>query len=67
MILDKFTIQTQDSVVTARNKLIGQIHDRSSLFGLRSKPSVLCGEVYEDTFSLCHVRNVGWALPTNHI
>jgi hypothetical protein len=59
MILDKFTIQTQDSVDVARNKLIGQIHDRSSLFTSRSKPSVLCGEVYEDTFSLCHVSGSG--------
>ncbi len=59
MILDKFTIQTQDSVAIARNKLIGQIHDRSSLFTSRSKPSVLCGKVSEDTFSLCRVSGSG--------
>jgi hypothetical protein len=64
MILDKFTIQTQDSVDVARNKLIGQIHDRSSLFTSRSKPSVLCGEVYEDTFSLCHVSGSGQLMTT---
>jgi Mn2+/Fe2+ NRAMP family transporter len=59
MIIDKFTIQTQDSIAIARNKLISQIHDRSSLFRLRGSPSVLCGEVSEDTFSLCCVYGSG--------
>jgi hypothetical protein len=62
MILDKFTIQTQDSVDVAHNKLVGQIHDRSSLSRLRSKPSVLCGEVSSDTFSLCRIGGNGQAM-----
>jgi hypothetical protein len=51
MILDKFTIQTQDSVAIARDKLARQIYDKPSPFELR-----IIGEVSENNFMLYRVQ-----------
>jgi hypothetical protein len=49
MILDTFTIETQDSLATARDKLAQQVY-ANPVFG--SRGSFLIGEVSEDFFSL---------------
>jgi hypothetical protein len=51
MIIDKFTIQTQDSIAIARDKLTLQIHDNHSLLEIR-----LVGKVSENNFRLYRVR-----------
>jgi hypothetical protein len=49
MILDTFTIETQDSLATARDKLSQQVYAKP-VFG--SRGSFLIGEVSEDFFWL---------------
>jgi hypothetical protein len=49
MILDTFTIETEDSIATARDKLAQQVYAKP-VFG--SRGSFLLGEVSEDFFWL---------------
>jgi hypothetical protein len=59
MILDKFTIQTQDSVAIARDKLARQIEATPSPLDLRSNRVRFCGAVSEDTFMLYRIDGGG--------
>jgi hypothetical protein len=56
MILKKFTINTQDSIAEARNKLTCQIDNAPSPFEINSTRDILCGEVTENTFRLIRVK-----------
>jgi hypothetical protein len=62
MIIDKFTIQTQDSIAIARDKLTCQIDDAPSPFEINSTRDILCGEVAENTFRLIRVKGRGHSL-----
>lgn len=59
MVLDTFTIQTQDSIDIAREKLTWQIGDKSSPFTIDSTQVILYGEVSEDGFRLCRIKRRG--------
>lgn len=56
MILNTFTIQTQDSILIARQKLIGKIDASPKLFEYPSNQVTLCGEVSESSFKLSRRR-----------
>ena len=62
MIIDKFTIHTQDSIAEARDKLTYQIDDAPSPFEINSTQDILCGEVTENTFRLIRVKGRGQSL-----
>lgn len=62
MILKKFTINTQDSIAEARDKLTCQIDDAPSPFEINSTRDILCGEVTENTFRLIRVKGRGQSL-----
>jgi hypothetical protein len=62
MILDKFTIQTPDSIDIARDKLARQVEAMPLLFRVRSNRVRLCGGVSSDNFSLCRVDGSGQSL-----
>jgi hypothetical protein len=62
MIIDKFTIHTQDSIAEARDKLTYQIDDAPSPFEINSTRDILCGEVTENTFRLIRVKGRGQSL-----
>jgi hypothetical protein len=64
MILDKFTIQTQDSVAIACDKLARQIDDKPSPFEINSNRVRLCGEVSEDIFRLYRIKGGGLPMST---
>ena len=59
MVLDTFTIQTQDSIDIAREKLAWQIGDKPSPFTINSTQVILYGEVSEDGFRLCRIKGRG--------
>jgi hypothetical protein len=54
MIIDKFTIQTQDSIAIARDRLNSQIDDKPSPFKI-----CMTGQVSGNTFKLYRVRGRG--------
>ncbi len=62
MILDKFTIQTPDSIAIARDKLARQVEAMPVLFRIRSNRVRLCGGVSSDNFSLCRVDGSGQSM-----
>jgi hypothetical protein len=62
MILDKFTIQTPDSIDIARDKLTRQVEAMPLLFRIRSDRVRLCGGVSSDNFSLCRVDGSGQSM-----
>ena len=62
MILKKFTIQTQDSIPIARDKLTLQINDAPSPFEIGSNRDILCGEVSENTFRIIRIKGKGQSL-----
>jgi hypothetical protein len=62
MILKKFTIQTQDSIPVAHDKLILQIDDAPSPFEINSTRDILCGEVTENTFRIIRIKGRGQSL-----
>jgi Mn2+/Fe2+ NRAMP family transporter len=62
MILDKFTIQTPDSIDIARDKLTRQVEAMPLLFRIRSDRVRLCGGVSSDNFSLCRVYGSGQSM-----
>jgi Mn2+/Fe2+ NRAMP family transporter len=62
MILDKFTIQTQDSIAIACDKLTQQVEAMPLLFRIRSNRVRLCGGVSSDNFSLCRVDGSGQSM-----
>jgi hypothetical protein len=59
MIIDKFTIQTPDSIALAHDKLTWHIGDKPSPFTLNSKRVILYGEIYENGFRLCRLLGRG--------
>jgi hypothetical protein len=64
MILDKFTIQTQDSIAIAREKLTWQVEDKPSPFTINSTRVMLCGNVSDDGFRLCRLQGKGISITT---
>jgi hypothetical protein len=62
MILDKFTIQTTDSIAIARDKLTRQVEAMPLLLRIRSHRVRLCGGVSSDNFSLCRVDGSGQSM-----
>ena len=56
MILDTFTIQTQDSIDIAREKLACQIGNLPSPFTINSTQVILYGDISEDGFRLCRLK-----------
>jgi hypothetical protein len=62
MILDKFTIQTPDSIAEVRDKLARQVEAMPLLFRIRSNRVRLCGGVSSDNFSLCRVDGSGQSM-----
>jgi Mn2+/Fe2+ NRAMP family transporter len=62
MIIDKFIIQTLDSIAMARDKLTRQVEAMPLLFRIRSHRVRLCGGVSSDNFSLCRVDGSGQSM-----
>jgi hypothetical protein len=54
MIIDKFTIQTQDSIAIARDKVTRQIDNNPPLFKM-----YITGQVSENNFNLCRISSGG--------